>query len=855
MASRGILFGITLAALVGGCTTSRTHSEMSTIPPPPMARPAQPTDPITPPPGGVRNVTDLTNQSVVQAVCVPDIIDTRDFPQQIVRRSMTGPARRVKEMLPEHTGMRQRFNGPDNGLPVGGHSLQPRVQPGVAFPGISQTGWVPPDPTLAVGPNHIVTTVNQDIAFLTKDGTLFFQQALGSPGNPGFFEPVGGGNFTFDPKVFYDHVAQRFVVVAPEVYGSTQAWISIAVSDDSNPVGTWYKYRTDAVIQVGPTTYWWDYPGFGFDEDAYYVNSNLFGLNQGGWGGVGFRVFRKSDMLAGDPVTYWTLRDGNAASVQAAQHFGNNIAPFFVSVNSGTSLKIHAITNPITSPALVSTNVTVPGFSGPTSAPSVGASAVELIDNRIFNAHWRDGNLYAAHGISAGGENAARWYHLNTNNWPTSGSVSLVQSGNVDGGTGLHTFFPAIYSNHLGEVAMVVGSSSSSQRIAVNATGRIPSDPPGTMAPLTQLKLSDVNGGGRWGDYYDICVDPLDDRTFWVIGEYVYSGGWNNWISSFTVSDINGPIAQPDNVAFIIGGQSTLIDVLANDSHTNNEPIDIDSFDALSTHGGSIALSVGTGPGGRDQLLYTAPLGFTGTDTFEYVIADNSNNTADGAVSVAVWDPADVLSPATPPLPGAGLNVSYYEVSSPSVLPDFDALTPYASDVASQVNYPSTNNNFATSDRADNVGAVFEGYVSVPDAGVYRFFTTSDDGSALYIGDTLVVDNDGQHGMVEQWGAVALYAGLHPLRIEFFEAGGGAGLIVEYEGLGITRQVIPVGVLRRDTPCPPDLVPPMGTIDFFDVQVFLGMFSAQDPAADLNYDGHFDFFDIQIYLQLIAAGC
>lgn len=855
MAIRACLFGIGVAALVAGCTTSsRTSSDLSTVPPPREARPAQPTEPISPPPSGQFQVSDLTSQVFVQEICVPEIIDTRDFAQQIVRRPMAGPARRVKEMLPEHTSPQQRFNARPNGLPVGGQLAERRIQPEATFPGIAQTGWVPPDPTLAVGPGHIVTTVNQDIAFLTKDGTLFFQQSLGSPGNPGFFEPVGAGNFTFDPKVFYDHVAERFVVVAPEVYGSTQAWISIAVSDDSNPIGTWYKYRTNAVIQVGSTTFWWDYPGFGYDEDAYYVTGNLFGLNQSGWGGVGFRVFRKSDMLNGSPVTFWTLRDGNAGSVQAAQHFGNNLAPYFVSVNSATSLRIHAITNPITSPALVSTTVTVPSFSGPSSAPSLGAEAVSLIDNRIFNTHWRDGNLYAAHGISAGGENAGRWYHVATNNWPSSGSVSLVQSGNVDGGTGLHTFFPAIYSNRLGEVAMVIGSSSSTQRIAVNATGRLPTDPPGTMAALTQLKLSEANGGGRWGDYYDICVDPNDDRTFWVIGEYYYAGGWNNWISSFTVSDVTGPYANPDSVDFIIGGHDVLIDVLANDGQIDNLPLHIDSFDSTSTHGGIVTLSVGTGPGGRDQLHYIAPLGYTGTDTFGYVVGDSNSETADGTVSVAVWDPNDVLAPATPPLPGAGLNVAYYDVSSPTVLPDFDTLTPYATDVVAQVNYPSTNNNFATSGRADNVAAVFEGYVSISQPGAYRFYTTSDDGSALYIHDQLVVDNDGTHGMTEQWGAVALYAGYQPIRIEFFEAGGGAGLIVEYEGPGIDRQVISSGAFRRDTDCPPDLATPAG-IDFFDVQVFLGMFSAQNMLADLNYDGEFDFFDIQIYLQLISGGC
>jgi len=54
--------------------------------------------------------------------------------------------------------------------------------------------------------------------------------------------------------------------------------------------------------------------------------------------------------------------------------------------------------------------------------------------------------------------------------------------------------------------------------------------------------------------------------------------------------------------------------------------------------------------------------------------------------------------------------------------------------------------------------------------------------------------------------------------------------------------------------CPPDLNND-GTLDFFDVQLFLNLFAAQDPAADLNNDGQIDFFDIQEYLNLFATGC
>jgi metallopeptidase family M12-like protein len=54
--------------------------------------------------------------------------------------------------------------------------------------------------------------------------------------------------------------------------------------------------------------------------------------------------------------------------------------------------------------------------------------------------------------------------------------------------------------------------------------------------------------------------------------------------------------------------------------------------------------------------------------------------------------------------------------------------------------------------------------------------------------------------------------------------------------------------------CPADLNGD-GVLDFFDIQVFLNAYDAQDPAADFNNDGLFDFFDVQIFLGLFGAGC
>lgn len=70
---------------------------------------------------------------------------------------------------------------------------------------------------------------------------------------------------------------------------------------------------------------------------------------------------------------------------------------------------------------------------------------------------------------------------------------------------------------------------------------------------------------------------------------------------------------------------------------------------------------------------------------------------------------------------------------------------------------------------ADHFGFIFEGYVYAPKDGVYEFTTTSDDGSVLFVGNQLVVDNDGSHGAVTANGSIHLAKGWHPYRILFFE--------------------------------------------------------------------------------------
>lgn len=467
------------------------------------------------------------------------------IPQRQLTKPFDGPIRPIKHQLPAHSRDKTLEDVPNNEqtLPVGQAVDVHRVNHagGTGFTGISQTEWTPPDPSIGVGPNHIVQVVNAAIAFYDKaTGNQIFSTHLGSPGSPGFFEPVGANtNFVFDPKCFYDHKAQRFVVVALE-HNSNDSWIDIAVSDDSDPNGVWFKYRTPSVINVDGLNFWVDYPGFGFDDNAWYVTGNLFGLDNGGFANQLFRVFEKAPMLVGDPVTFSDLAPNNGASLQIAQMFGDAPQCYFISRQNTSSLRVWTINNPLTNPSWQRTTVPLlANATGPSqNAPNPGGGSIDTLDGRIMNVHYRDGNLYAAHAINgAPGITLARWYHININGWPFSGNnPALVQQGEVSGENERHHYFPAIYSDRDHNVGMIMSRSSPSEFASVQVSGRFPSDPTGTMSEPIELAIGDRTADGRWGDYLDIAIDPNDDKTFWIVGMYRKNFGWQTWIDQFTIT-------------------------------------------------------------------------------------------------------------------------------------------------------------------------------------------------------------------------------------------------------------------------------------------------------------------------------
>ncbi|HLO79525.1 MAG TPA: hypothetical protein VK166_01125, partial [Chitinophagaceae bacterium] len=167
-----------------------------------------------------------------------------------------------------------------------------------AFGGVGATTVAPADPTLAVGPNHVIQAANATSGTLfrifNKNGTVLI--------NDTYLDQVTGFGGLGDPVVLYDQLADRFIMTEFANSGeTTNEGLIFAVSKTSDPVnGGWniYFFSTGSVFP--------DYPKYSVWPDGYYATSNDFGSS---YIGSSIYAFDRAKMLAGDnTATLQTFR-------------------------------------------------------------------------------------------------------------------------------------------------------------------------------------------------------------------------------------------------------------------------------------------------------------------------------------------------------------------------------------------------------------------------------------------------------------------------------------------------------------------------------------------------------------------
>jgi hypothetical protein len=465
--------------------------------------------------------------------------------------------RAASKRLPPSAGISQAAvaNGPAPNAPAAGASFE-----SINFLECCGGGGnVPPDPELAVGPNHVIAVVNVAFEIYNKTG----QSLVGPTTFASFFASNANCSGVFDPNVLYDEEADRYILGID----ADGFYYCLGVSQTNNPTGGWNIYA----FPTASGSDFFDYPHAGVGRDAIYMGANIFGATS----------FKESRIWAFDK---WAMYNGQPAASASKPLATTEDTPqplnlhgwnqgtwptsgphyFFTETNfNGATYSVFSWANPFSgaSPVKVGT-VNLSTYTGvtagmPVNVPQSGGSAIQANDFRPQDFEYRNGYAWSVSTIAcnpgSGTVNCVRWAKINPAN-------ATIAAAGVYGSNGQHRIFADLAVNHCDDMAVGYTKSSSSMWPSIFYTGRKAGDPAGTLQAEAQLKAGEIaytafdSVPRRWGDYTEMTIAP-DGVTFWYLGEYskntgTTSGRWGTWIGSFSFADCTtgpAPTATPTN--------------------------------------------------------------------------------------------------------------------------------------------------------------------------------------------------------------------------------------------------------------------------------------------------------------------
>ena len=431
----------------------------------------------------------------------------------------------------------------------------PVNQNGQGFSGVN-----PPDTVGDVGPNYFIQSINAGggatVVIYNKDGSIetgpFAMDSLGSGNCAGGFG---------DPIILYDELADRWMI---SEFSNSGNQLCVYISQTQDPTLSWYAYAFTASNGFP------DYPKYGVWPDAYYVGTNesaatlyamdranmlngnpatMQSFNVSALSGFGFQMVTPADLdgatapPANSPGIF--LRHNDDESHNPGGNNPNNdflemfefdvdwVTPGNSSVTGPTPITVSEFDSDLC--GLFSFSCIQQSGSGTTLDP-LREVTMWRVAYRNFGSHESIvGNL--ATDVSGSDDSGVRWFELRR----SGGAWSLFQEG---------TIAPDAESRWMGSAAMdatgniAVGynRSSSSTFPSLAVSGRITTDPIGTMgAEQTIVAGSSPNGSNRYGDYSSMSIDPADGCTFWFTGEYNPASQWSTRIASYKFTECGGP--------------------------------------------------------------------------------------------------------------------------------------------------------------------------------------------------------------------------------------------------------------------------------------------------------------------------
>lgn len=415
--------------------------------------------------------------------------------------------------------------------------------------------FTPTDPTIAVGPNHVIGGWNIGFRVFDKD--------LNPLTNSASLNTIFSGTVIGDPIFLYDHAADRFIITEFSGLGAGPNGFKVAVSQGPNPMTDgWYVYQGQFNTGQFP-----DYTKFSIWHDGYYVTANIGGANR-------LFVVERDKMLLGEPAQFQAfplpgIVTSGFYSPQVFSALGTDLPTTPATVVyqqddswggvSSDHLKLWTVTVDWDTPAnsAISSAVQVPVtpfqgvFNGGSFAnlpqPFGGGPLIDALQATVMNqAQLRKFDTYNSAvfnfvvRINTSGANwaAIRWYELRQD--VGGGAWTIHQEGTYVSPGEKSAFNGSMAIDVDGNIGMAystIGTRDVQERIAINYTGRFADDPLGEMTIAeTQIALSTANNPNtRYADYSHTVIDPADGKTFYNNNEF-FNNNRRNVLSAFRIA-------------------------------------------------------------------------------------------------------------------------------------------------------------------------------------------------------------------------------------------------------------------------------------------------------------------------------
>jgi uncharacterized repeat protein (TIGR01451 family) len=397
--------------------------------------------------------------------------------------------------------------------------------------------FVPPDPELAVGPAHAIAVVNDYFLITDRIGSQLAPPIQFA----NFFSVLPACSGLFDPNVLYDEQLDRFFL-GIDANGTNYC---AAMSASSDPTGSWFVYAFGTVPATPPLDFF-DFPHAGVGEDAIYMGANIYNNTATTFLRAEVWALDKNAMAAGGSMTVLKQTVTNAFTPQPMNAHGwlqgtwpagaphtilaNSYLPGSPPVYSGDIFDVWAWSDPFGANAYglvgsvdlsLATGVAA---TYPIDAPQLGGNNIQANDWRVLDCEYRNGDVWMTQTISCnpgfGTVDCVRWAEID----PTT---PAVRQAGILGTDDIFRIFPDAAVNHCDD--MTIGYTRTSMMFfpEVMVTGRLATDPPGSLLPEPPIPLRPGDqpyipfdpAPHRWGDYTGGTSDP-DGVLTWYLGEY-----------------------------------------------------------------------------------------------------------------------------------------------------------------------------------------------------------------------------------------------------------------------------------------------------------------------------------------------